>query len=226
MNRYNIFYQVHKGLRALLFETGIYLQQADFTREEEVAKVVEKAKEVAHVFDKHAHTEDSLVFPAIGAYEPSVVDAFKSEHQEDLKLAALLKNNLDVLIRADNDDDRTESGKSLNILFAEFTAFNLRHMAKEESVLNRLLWRYYSDEELIRLTQKIVSNQKPEDLARMNKWMLRGLNNNEIVMWLRNVKNNAPDFVFNALITLANQEMGERRWGLVQEQLTEGLLLA
>ena len=35
MNRYNIFYQVHKGLRELLYNTASRLQQTDFTNAEE-----------------------------------------------------------------------------------------------------------------------------------------------------------------------------------------------
>ena len=35
MKRYNIFNQVHKGLRALLYETIIKLQQTDFTDTED-----------------------------------------------------------------------------------------------------------------------------------------------------------------------------------------------
>jgi hypothetical protein len=226
MKRYNIFYQVHKGLRVLLYETAIYLQQTDFTREEEIAEVNSRLSGVVHLFDKHAHTEDSLILPAIDAYEPSVADAFEGEHKEDIQLSLRLKSVLTALTDADNDYDRTELGISMNILFVEFVAFNLKHMAKEEMLLNKLLWRYYSDEELMQLTKKIVQEVKPEDIPKYNKWMLKGLNNSEIAGWLKNVKNNAPCEIFLGLMKQANEELDARRWEQVQEQLSEGLLLA
>ena len=225
MNRYNIFYQVHKGLRVLLYETATFLQQADFTREDELAVVKEKVNEVIYLFDKHAHTEDSIILPEIEAYEPSVVDAFEGEHKEDVELSLRLKKILNAFEDTDNDCDRTELGKSMNILFVEFTTFNLTHMAKEETILNKLLWRYYSDEELQQVTRKIVEKAKPEDRIKYNKWMLKGLNNNEIAVWFRNVKNAAPAFAFQALMKQASEELNDQRWTQVQAQLSEGVLL-
>lgn len=226
MKRYNIFYQVHKGLRVLLYETATSLQQADFTREDDIADVSKRIYEVTYLFDKHAYTEDHLVLPAIEAYEPSVVDAFEGEHKEDEQLSLRLKSVVTALMDADNDYDRTELGISMNMLFVEFAAFNLKHMAKEETLLNKLLWRYYSDEELMQLTKKIVQEVKPEDIPRYNKWMLKGLNNSEIALWLKSVKNNAPCEIFLGLMKQANDELDGRRWEQVQEQLSEGILLA
>ncbi|MEI9945934.1 MAG: hemerythrin domain-containing protein [Chitinophagaceae bacterium] len=226
MNRYNIFYQVHKGLRALLFETGSFLLRTDFTNEEQFAEVNEKINEVQHLFDKHAHTEDGLILPAIESYEPSVVDAFENEHKQDLALSVRLKNVIAALADADNEYDRAELGKSLNVLFFEFTAFNLAHMAKEETILNKLLWRYHNDDELKQMTRQIINDIHPDDTVKYNKWMLRGLNNSEIIGWLKNVKNGAPDFTFRCLMKQCGEEMEEQRWSQVQEQLSEGVLLA
>lgn len=226
MNRYNIFYQVHKGLRALLFETGSFLLRTDFTNNEQFVSANEKINEVQHLFDKHAHTEDHFILPAIEIYEPSVVDAFENEHKEDLALSERLKSIINALGDAENEYDRAELGKALNVLFFEFTAFNLAHMAKEETILNKLLWRYYKDEELKEITRQIINTINPDDAITYNKWMLRGLNNNEIVLWLRNVKNEAPDSAFHGLMKQCGEEIDEQRWEQVQEQLSEGLLLA
>lgn len=210
----------------MLYETATCLQQADFTREEDIADVSQRINEVTYLFNRHAYTEDHLVLPAIETYEPSVADAFEGEHKEDEQLLLRLKNVITALKDADNEFDRTELGKSINILFAEFCAFNLRHMAKEETLLNKLLWRYYSDDELLQLTKTIAEKVNPEDIPKYNKWMLKGLNNPEIAGWLKNVKNNAPCEIFQGLMKQANEELNARRWEQVQEQLSEGLLLA
>ena len=36
--------------------------------------------------------------------------------------------------------------------------FNIEHMAKEEYVLNPILWRYYTDAELMAIKQQIIAN--------------------------------------------------------------------
>jgi len=35
------------------------------------------------LFEKHAHSEDSYIFPAVEKYDPSVADAFEQEHVKD-----------------------------------------------------------------------------------------------------------------------------------------------
>lgn len=202
------------------------MQQVDFTSEVEIEKVKERMNELVCLFEGHAHTEDHFILPAIEAYEPAVVDAFEGEHKEDIQLSRRLKDVLNGLLDANNDYDRIEFGKSLNLLFAEFVIFNLAHMAKEESVLNKFLWRYYGDDELKQITKGIIAEHKAEDIKRFNRWMLRGLNNNEIIAWLKNIKDNAPCFVFQDLIQQASEEINRERWMQIQEHLTEGVLLA
>lgn len=57
-------------------------------------------------------------------------------------------------------------------------------------------------------------------------WMMRALSVSEITSWLREVKNNAPEFVFESLMQTAEQELNTHRWLLVQESITEGAMLA
>ena len=56
--------------------------------------------------------------------------------------------------------------------------------------------------------------------------MMRGLSCTEIINWLKEVKNNAPDFVFNGMLRLAEKELTSNRWNTVQEGITEGAMLA
>ena len=51
MNRYNIFYQVHKGLRAMLYETALLLQHTDFTNFDEAEQAIEQLQTVVELFD-------------------------------------------------------------------------------------------------------------------------------------------------------------------------------
>ena len=80
--RFNIFNQVHKALRALLYDTALTLQQTHFSNADEAEAAIAKVKAVLDVFDQHAEHEDNFVLPAIQQYEPSMVDAFEQEHVE------------------------------------------------------------------------------------------------------------------------------------------------
>jgi hypothetical protein len=225
MQRINIFNQIHKGLRAALYDAAISLQQTDFTVEAETEEALSKIKEVVMLFDEHALKEDTFVLPAILQFEPSVVDAFEQEHMTDLVLSSqlvALVNGFDNLLKA---EDRATAGRKINIQFVEFLVFNLKHMAKEEDILNQLLWRYYSDAEILQIQQRIVQNTQPWHQDFYSKWMLRGINNPEAAIWLRSVERSEPAFVYQTLFTKAQQELPKPRFQKLVEALTETAIL-
>lgn len=224
MNRYNIFNQVHKGLRALLYETALSVQQTDFTNREESKFITALLAEVIELFDKHADTEDNIVFPAIQEYEPSVILVFEDEHEKDHVLGKKLKDLLFVLAHSVTEGAKLQAGRDIQLAFVEFMVFNLEHMAKEETIINRLLWRYYTDEQLHDLTQTIVSKVPQEAMAKYTRAMIRGLNNSEITSWLKEVKAGAPEFVFAGLMTIAERELHSHRWLRIRETVKEEAL--
>ena len=148
MQRFNIFYMVHKGLRALLYETALMVQHTDFWNVEQGNETIARLKQLVRLFDKHADTEDRFVFPAVEKYEPSVSDAFEQEHVQDHILGQLLTSSLALYSSAAVITDKAEAGRQVQSAYMKFMLFNLEHMAKEEEILNPILWRYYSDDEL------------------------------------------------------------------------------
>jgi hemerythrin-like domain-containing protein len=217
--RYNTFYQVHKALRAMLYETATELQRTDFNNEEETRSVIASINTVVDVFDKHAYNEDHFVFPAVEQYEPSVVDAFEQEHVRDHELSTQLRTLINIYGSLSTDEERIQLGSALRKAFVDFLAFNLVHMAKEEDVINNLLWRYYTDEQIRAIEKQIISNQTPESIAVVWRWMLRGLSNTEIINWLKAVEKNAPPLVFKDLYLIAENELPGHRFRQVVGEL-------
>lgn len=94
-------------------------------------------------------------------------------------------------------------------------------MNKEEEKLNRALWANYSDEEIMGIQQQIVSTIPPAMMALNAKWMLRGVNDVEVKGWLGQVKANAPEPAFNALIAQAEAELSAVRWQKLSTALAD-----
>lgn len=212
MQQYNMFNQIHKGLRALLYDTAIHVQHTDFWNVEDAAVVIDRIREVVFLFDKHAHSEDSFVFPAVKKYEPSVADLFEQEHVKDHELGEALAAALAAYEAAPTLNQKVAVAPLISQSYNRFLVFNLEHMAKEEDVLNKILWRYYSAEELIGITKEIIAHIPPPVLAKMNSWMFRGLNVPEITGWLRQVEATAPDFIYQALLGTAEDVLSEQRF--------------
>jgi Hemerythrin HHE cation binding domain len=226
MQRYNIFHQVHKGLRALLYDTAIQLLHTDFWNVEEADETIDRINEVIRLFEKHAHTEDTKVFPAVEKYDPAIADAFEQEHVKDHLLGQLLAESISLYKAAGVITEKAEAGKMIHTSFVKFMTFNLEHMAKEEDIINKVLWRHYTDAEIMAITQQIIASIPQENMAQNNKWMMRGLNNAEIIGWLKVVEKNSPEVVFQSLFATAERELPQRRFRQVLEGLTEGAMLA
>jgi hypothetical protein len=226
MSRYNIFNQIHKGLRALLYETALTLQHTDFQFSEDAETAIAAVESALHIFHTHAHHEDSFVLPAIQKHEPALVQSFEDEHVMDDSLADLVSEKIGLLKQETSDSGKISAGYNLVQSFQEFIAFNLYHMNKEEDKINKVLWANYSDGELLQITRQIIESIPPVEMEIETIWMLKGLNNTEIIDWLKAVKQGAPEFVFRQLISQAEQALPLSRWNKVQESMTEGAMIA
>ena len=58
MKRFNIFNQIHKGLRVLLYDTATVLQQTDFSDAGQTRVALEKVNKVLHMFSQHGKNEE------------------------------------------------------------------------------------------------------------------------------------------------------------------------
>lgn len=226
MERYNSFNVIHKGLRAALYQTALQLQQTDFTDDDQAEEVVAKVKEIVLLFEGHAHKEDNFVLPAINQYEPSVVAAFESEHVEDEKLGQELNAAVEKVLGSSSPLEKIVSGRELTEAFVRFMVFNLTHMAKEEDIINKILWRYYSDEEIKQLTGKITDSIAPWMLDLYSTWMLRGISNNEAKNWMKAIKRGMPEVAYKTLVQKAEQELPKNRFEKISQSLKEELQTA
>lgn len=226
MERYNIFYLIHKGLRASLYETALQLQQNDFNAEAVTEIVLNKVKEVIMLFEGHAAKEDRFIFSAINSYEPSVVVAFEDEHETNGQLAQELYRGIEGVNNGSSLLEKIVAGRKLTESFVHFMVFNLQHMDKEESVINKILWRYYSDEEIRSIGAQINHATPPWIQEFYATWMLRGINNTEAISWIKAIEKGMSPLVFQTLLQRAEQEWPAKRFQEVTKSLTEGMQLA
>jgi len=224
MERYNIFNQVHKGLRAFLYDTALRVQQTDFLRIEEALPTLSAMNDLLYHFGQHALYVERFLFPFIRPYNPGLANTLQQQHQTHTSLAQRLRGTMNVYDHAVSSPDKTEAGKQLLKSFTGFVIAHLDHMGREDNLINHTLWRHFTDAELQRLEREIVINLSARDLGVYSQWMMRGMNNTEIVAWLKEHEKNADPYFFSALFQLAEKELPAYRWQQVQEGLVEGTL--
>ena len=226
MERYNSFNIIHKGLRAALYQTALQLQQTDFTEEGQAEEALNRVKEIIMLFEGHARKEDHFVLPMINEYEPSVVAAFNSEHEEDEKLGKELNNAIEKVTNSTTVLEKIVSGRELIESFVRFMVFNLNHMAKEEDIINKILWRYYSDDEIKAVVAQISKADPPWIHEFYVTWMIRGISNPEAVNWMKAIEKGVPPVVFQSLLQKAEQELPSKRFQKIMQSLSEEAQLA
>lgn len=224
--RFNPFGQIHKGLRALLYDTALQLQHTHFSVEEEIFAAKTRVRLVIDLFEHHADVEDSKIFPMIQDVAPEIVADFEAQHQIDHALSAGLEKCLALFTDSNTEAQNLWAGNELLQHFNAFLAFNVEHMKKEETVVNNRLWRFYTDEELLRKVQEVSASVPPEQNRHFVYWMLKGMATQEIVVWYNSVKLAAPPPVFEFLCQLAEEALPEKKWNEVKDSLQEGALLA
>jgi hypothetical protein len=226
MQRYNIFNQLHKGLQALLYDTAIMIQQTAFCQPAEGQFTLEKLNTLLHLFSEHALLEDTYLLPVLRPFDESSIIVLEKDHQAGRVSTSRLKGLMQGYELAVSSSDKLAISKSIIDAYRDFLVCNLKHMALEEEVLNNILWCRFSDAEIFVMEQHILSRIPQEELTVYSQWMIRGMNNHEIIAWLKTIEKTAVGPVFQVLFAMAESELSAIRWQKIQEALMEGALVA
>lgn len=210
-HRYNVFNNIHKALRSMLFDVHGKVQQTDFASLE-AATVIEELKYVLACYDEHADHEDRFILANASKHDATLAEELEKDHETDHWLSDELRRHIAEWTSAESDDKRTTAGKKLFYALNDFIAFNLYHMNKEETHLLEVLWENYSDMEILGMEQQIVESIQPEVLMHESRWMMRSISNPEIAGWLAGVKQNAPEEVYGMFVQMAAEELPAERF--------------
>ena len=221
MQRFNPFNLMHKALRALLYETALQLQQTHFADHAAAQSSLQKIELVLHQFEQHAHNENTYLLPAIVYYNPWLADEFAKEQEAIENLSAQLQHLVNIFRATKLAEEKQFAGSAISKAFTTFLIGNLQQMAKEELVLNQALWQHYTDAEIMQLNQTIMANIPAEEKAMTAQWMMRGINNQEAISWLKMTKRHAPEAEFWNVYALTKTELPMYRRLEVQEAIME-----
>ena len=216
--RYNVFNQIHKGLRGMLYETAIQVQQTDFSRPE-AQVVVDQLKQVLLFFDKHADSEDRFILPHLRIHNGQFVDELEEEHELDHRLTQTLFDHIQEWQTSTMFSQREVIGQRLSVAFSEFIAFNLCHMNREENELLDLLWQHYTDAQIRQMQGQILQSLPPQTLLAESRWMMRSINDKEVINWLSGMKQGAPIDIFRSFLKMAEEELPAGRFINVKAML-------
>jgi hypothetical protein len=173
-SRYDLFRNIHKGIRAMLFDLVSKSGRTDFTDAEDVASLIGATRDIFELLESHAHAEDTFTMPLVRKIAPELAMTFDDAHEDqERRLPGLLAalESLDP-----RSLDAAQHGHRFVVQLSRIAGELLTHMADEEVELNAALWSHFTDETLAEVEKQIVGSISPDKVARFVRWMVPALN--------------------------------------------------
>ena len=199
--RYDLYGAVHKGLRLAQCDLLMRLGATDFEQAAPRRKILADLRAVLGVAAAHVRHEDNEIHKALQAHSVST-DLIDEQHEEHRQAFAALEK---LILGVENafQGEKNTAGRHLYLAFAGYIAEDFAHMHEEETVTAPMLWKLFSDEELLAIEIRIVSSIPPEQNMVFMRYMIPAINPIERAKLLGGIKNGAPAEVFNAVMEFA-----------------------
>lgn len=201
--RFDLYRNVHKGLRAALADTLLRLGAADPADTTALDLALDAVSGVLAMCRHHAEAENRFIHPAIAGDAADECTAAHAIHAAEL---AHLEEQVAAL-----RDSVTATPAMLAALYADFGVFaagNFLHMAEEETRLNPLLWAQHDDAALQAIQRAILQFLGPQVMQQFLRHMLPALAPAEQAGLLRGIRASAPPAGWQAIWTLARSVLG------------------
>lgn len=212
LRKTDLFTFIHKAIRSMIYDTASRLQIADFTNVDEsgeLLKILENNLELLH---EHAVHEDNIIFPEIADEEPEMIELLIDEHKNlDQKLKNILAQ-IEKIKGITEKSEMFEEGNHLVYLFNDFAANYLAHMNHEEATVLEASFKHLTDDELIAIRTRIQTQIPSERYKVWLDWMLRSMNNTELIGLLSGLKASAPKPVLDSVIDSVRLTITKSRW--------------
>ena len=143
-------------LSQLLHEALLSLYAIGARRDEKTS--LQKAGIVLSLYERHMAKEEAILFGILHEYEPCVSTLLLTNYRIITKQINDLRK-LMVVNKKSNDVEGKQESHQLLYRFNGFVNICLAQMKEHQSIVNPVLWRYYSDEELKYMSSAFTINQ-------------------------------------------------------------------
>ncbi|MGC4059507.1 MAG: hypothetical protein QM749_01080 [Aquabacterium sp.] len=219
--RFNMYQSVHKGLRAFMADTLTKVGQTDYTDAVERQETAAQLRSLLSICAEHLAHENRFVHSAMESRQPGSAARCVGEHVEHVAQIGGLGGCLDHALAA-SADKQAAAWQHLYHALSLFVAENYEHMLLEEREHNAVLWRHFSDAELIEIHDALLASVPPDEMAVHFRWMLPQLSHPERVGMLSGMRQGMPPEVFASQLNMARPLLDERAWRKLTAALQVG----
>jgi Hemerythrin HHE cation binding domain len=209
--RMDLYNSIHKALRAWMGHTLTRVGQMDPTDPQECRTVVTEVNELMDAMLEHLQTENTWVHPAILKHHPDAlvkIQADHAAHEQSIE-------HLHSLAASVVSSPASQTGAAAEQLYAALAVFvgeNMEHLHVEETHNNQLLWRAYSDAELLEIHRAILADASPVKMAQVLRWMIPAITASARAQMLAEMQAGMPAQAFDGFMALANAHLSIGNW--------------
>jgi len=219
LRKTDLFTFIHKALRSIIYNAASNLQSADFTDVKEIENLLASLRHDLDLLHEHAVNEDNIIFPEIANNEPYLISELNDEHKVLEEKLHKIKTQIEKTNLTTDNEKQVELGTELNNLFNDFAASYLAHMNHEEATVLQASFKYLNDAELIAIRTRIQTQIPSERYKTWLHWMLKSLNNSELIGLLGGMKASAPAHVFENVVGVAQAVIENKKWNKIRSRL-------
>lgn len=209
--RFNLYTQIHKGLRACMCEVLVRVGRLDPSDPAEIQTTADAVRQMIAFARDHLHHEEELIHPVLEARRAGASTESHAEHEQHLETFELLESSLRILERSPGHEAPAVALRLYRQL-ALFVAENFEHMHVEETENHAALVAGYSEQEVLELHQRIVAAVKPATMAVAMRWMILASSAPERSALLGGMQQSAPAPVFAAVLDFVRPYLDARDW--------------
>ncbi len=207
----DLFTQIHKAVRAMLYDTGRQLQTADLGNEQEVQETLDRLELVLEMLQEHAKHEDYYIFPVLEAVAPGTTHESEQEHRAHEEKLEHLHALMQQLKTTPTVEARQAQGRALNRCYADFLAFQLVHMNHEEEQVLSATQDHLQPDTLLAIRRQIQANSNAANYNKWVAWMLSSLSMPELISLFEQLRM-APMPVDQLFRQTAEHVLSPARW--------------
>jgi len=216
--RHDLYRNIHKGLRAAMFDTVARIGRTDPADATETSATLDQVDRLLAFMSAHVRHENEHVHTAIEARTPDGARRTADDHHEHAESLASLRAQV-LGMRGLVCGAAADAMHRLYLDLAEFVAENLQHMRIEETHNNARLWLLYDDAELVAIHDRLLASVDPATMAEAVGWMARGLSLPELVTLVTEARAKVPAPAFEAMLELIGLQVEPARWTALNRAL-------
>ncbi len=205
---YDLYRDIHKGIRAELFALTQAAGDLDPSSEPERRALAHQMQQVLTMLVNHAGHEDAFVQPALDRHVPAVAERIHADHPV---LEARIE---DLFGRAEDNAAATTDLRwrthQLYVETASFTSAYLAHQDFEERVVMPALEAAIGPEAVVEMDRALVAAIPPEEAAATLAFMIPAMNIDDRADLLGGIRAGAPADLFVGVWSLVRSVLDPR----------------